>query len=118
MSIEYLNLIIFSFFSMLLTLFLIYLNYLLVLKKGYIEKTSTYECGFQPFKIILEQFEMRYYIVALLFLIFDLELMFLLPWIIALNHISLIGFFIGLLFIFILLIGFIYEWLKEGLEWD
>lgn len=79
MFIEYLNLFIFMVFTMLITLLLVYINYLAVKRKAYIEKISSYECGFQPFKIILEQFELRYYIVALLFLIFDLELMFLLP---------------------------------------
>lgn len=82
------------------------------------EKDSTYECGFQPFGVIIEKFDIRYYVVALLFLIFDLELIFILPWIISLNYLTVYGFIFGIIFLFILIIGLYYEWIKEGLEWD
>ena len=82
------------------------------------EKLSAYECGFAPFDDARGRFDVRFYLVAILFIIFDLEIAFLFPWAVVLDHIGYEGFVAMAIFIFILLIGFIYEWKKGALEWD
>lgn len=82
------------------------------------EKLSSYECGFNPFSDARNKFEVRFYLVAVLFLIFDLEISFLFPWIIAFNSINLLGYITMMLFLLLLTLGFIYEWSKGALEWE
>ncbi len=82
------------------------------------EKQSPYECGFEPFTDSRMKFDVRYYLVAILFIIFDLEIAFLFPWAVSLHRIGLFGFLAMLLFLAILVVGFIYEWKKGALEWE
>ena len=82
------------------------------------EKLSAYECGFEAFSDSRIQFDVRFYLVAILFIIFDLEIAFLFPWAISLGNIGLLGFYSMMIFLFTLTIGFIYEWKKGALEWD
>lgn len=82
------------------------------------EKLSPYECGFEPFEDARMKFDVRYYLVAILFIIFDLEIAFLFPWAIALEEIGMFGFVAMMLFLGILVVGFIYEWKKGALEWE
>ncbi len=82
------------------------------------QKLSSYECGFEPFEDSRGQFDVRYYLVAILFIIFDLEIAFLFPWAVSLSRIGVRGVAAMGLFLFILLIGFAYEWKKGALEWD
>jgi len=82
------------------------------------EKLSPYECGFEAFEDSRMKFDVRYYLVAILFIIFDLEIAFLFPWAVVLHKIGLFGFFAMVLFLGILVIGFIYEWKKGALEWE
>jgi NADH-quinone oxidoreductase subunit A len=82
------------------------------------EKLSPYECGFEAFEDARMKFDVRYYLVAILFILFDLEVAFLFPWAIVLNEIGLFGFFSMMIFLGILVVGFIYEWMKGALEWD
>ena len=82
------------------------------------EKLSPYECGFDPFEDARVRFDVRYYLVAILFIIFDLEIAFLFPWAVSLSRIGVRGLAAMGLFLFILLIGFAYEWKKGALEWD
>ena len=82
------------------------------------EKNSPYECGFEPFEDSRMKFDVRFYLVAILFIIFDLEIAFLFPWAVVLDHIGYEGFLAMAVFLFILLIGFIYEWKKGALECD
>ena len=82
------------------------------------QKLSSYECGFEPFEDSRGQFDVRYYLVAILFIIFDLEIAFLFPWAVSLSRIGVRGLVAMGLFLFILLIGFAYEWKKGALEWD
>ena len=82
------------------------------------EKNSPYECGFEAFEDSRMRFDVRYYLVAILFIIFDLEIAFLFPWAVALKEIGMFGFLAMLLFLGILVIGFIYEWKKGALEWE
>ena len=82
------------------------------------EKLSPYECGFEAFEDARMKFDVRYYLVAILFILFDLEIAFLFPWAIVLQEIGLFGFMAMMVFLGILLIGFIYEWKKGALEWE
>jgi NADH-quinone oxidoreductase subunit A len=82
------------------------------------EKLSPYECGFEAFEDSRMKFDVRYYLVAILFIIFDLEIAFLFPWAVVLNQIGIFGFMAMALFLVILIVGFIYEWKKGALEWE
>jgi NADH-quinone oxidoreductase subunit A len=82
------------------------------------EKLSPYECGFDPFDDARIRFDVRYYLVAILFIIFDLEVAFLFPWAVSLGDIGMFGFWSMLVFLAVLTIGFIYEWKKGALEWE
>ena len=82
------------------------------------EKLSPYECGFEAFEDARMKFDVRYYLVAILFILFDLEIAFLFPWAIVLREIGLFGFLAMAVFLAILVVGFIYEWKKGALEWD
>ena len=82
------------------------------------EKVSAYECGFNAFDDARMKFDVRFYLVAILFIIFDLEIAFLFPWAISLGKIGALGFWSMMIFLFILTIGFIYEWKKGALDWD
>lgn len=82
------------------------------------EKNSPYECGFEAFEDARMKFDVRYYLVAILFIIFDLEIAFFVPWAVVLKEIGMVGFVAGLIFLAILTIGFVYEWKKGSLEWE
>ena len=82
------------------------------------EKLSPYECGFEAFEDARMKFDVRYYLVAILFILFDLEIAFLFPWAVVLRDIGLFGFVAMLIFLAILVVGFIYEWRKGALEWE
>jgi NADH-quinone oxidoreductase subunit A len=81
-------------------------------------KNSPYECGFEAFEDARMKFDVRYYLVAILFILFDLEIAFLFPWAVVLKEIGLAGFLAMMLFLGVLVVGFIYEWVKGALEWD
>ncbi len=87
-------------------------------QKPYAEKISPYECGFEPFDDARRRFDVRFYLVAILFIIFDLEVAFLFPWAVALNRIGLFGFFSMIVFLGVLTVGFVYEWRKGALDWE
>ncbi len=98
---------------------LLILSALIIAKRNpYGEKNSAYECGFEPFENARKQFDIRFYLVAILFLIFDLEVAFLFPWAVGFQHIGNLGFWSMMLFLFILTVGFLYEWKKGALEWE
>ena len=82
------------------------------------EKDSPYECGFEPFEDARMKFDVRYYLVAILFIIFDLEIAFLFPWAVVLDKLGIVGFVAMAVFLGILVVGFIYEWKKGALEWE
>ena len=82
------------------------------------EKLSAYECGFEAFDDARKQFDVRFYLVAILFIIFDLEVAFLFPWATALGDIGMFGFWSMLVFLGVLTVGFVYEWKKGALEWE
>jgi NADH-quinone oxidoreductase subunit A len=93
-------------------------GFLLAPHKPDSEKLSPYECGFEAFEDSRMRFDVRYYLVAILFIIFDLEIAFLFPWAIVLDSIGLFGYVAMMIFLGILVIGFIYEWKKGALEWE
>ncbi|HTM61116.1 MAG TPA: NADH-quinone oxidoreductase subunit A [Burkholderiales bacterium] len=82
------------------------------------EKYSPYECGFEAFEDARMKFDVRYYLVAILFILFDLEIAFLFPWAVVINEIGLAGFLAMMVFLGILTVGFVYEWMKGALEWE
>jgi NADH-quinone oxidoreductase subunit A len=82
------------------------------------EKLSPYECGFEAFEDARMKFDVRYYLIAILFILFDLEIAFLFPWAVALKEIGMFGFVAMLVFLAVLVVGFIYEWVKGALEWE
>ena len=82
------------------------------------EKLSPYECGFEAFEDARMKFDVRYYLVAILFILFDLEIAFLFPWAVVINEIGLAGFLAMMVFLGILTVGFVYEWMKGALEWE
>ena len=115
---EYLSIILFLIIALGLSVGFIVINYLLSPKKPDPEKLSAYECGFEPFSDSRMEFDVRFYLVAILFIIFDLEIAFLFPWAVSLGNIGALGFWSMMIFLFILTIGFVYEWKKGALDWD
>ena len=115
---DYLSIIIFVFVALGLSVGFILLNFIFSPKNPDPEKLSTYECGFEAFDDSRMEFDVRFYLVAILFIIFDLEIAFLFPWAISLGKIGLFGFISMMIFLFILTIGFIYEWKKGALDWE
>ena len=94
------------------------LGFLLGPKRPDAQKNSPYECGFEAFEDARMKFDVRYYLVAILFILFDLEIAFLFPWAVALKEIGLVGFWSMMIFLTILVVGFIYEWKKGALDWE
>ena len=115
---DYLSIIIFLFVALGLSIGFIVLNFLFSPKKPDPEKLSAYECGFEAFGDSRMEFDVRFYLVAILFIIFDLEIAFLFPWAISLGNLGPLGFWSMMVFLLILTIGFIYEWKKGALDWD
>nr|YP_001315092.1 NADH dehydrogenase subunit 3 [Chlorokybus atmophyticus]ABO15133.1 NADH dehydrogenase subunit 3 [Chlorokybus atmophyticus] len=117
--IEYLSILIYLIVSLILSLVILALSFFLGSSyKADPEKISAYECGFDPFDDARNRFDVRFYLVAILFIIFDLEVTFLFPWAVTLNRLNLLGFWTMMVFLIILTIGFIYEWKKGALEWE
>ena len=117
-SVEFFPIIVLLIFSTILSSILIIASFLLAKQNPDPEKLSAYECGFEPFNDSRMEFDVRFYLVAILFIIFDLEIAFLFPWAISLGKIGIFGFVSMMIFLFILTIGFIYEWKKGALDWE
>ncbi|MBN9542665.1 MAG: NADH-quinone oxidoreductase subunit A [Alphaproteobacteria bacterium] len=115
---EYFPLLVFLVIAIGLSIVMVVIPFILATFKPDPEKTSAYECGFDAFGDARGKFDIRFYLVAILFIIFDLEVTFLFPWSISLKHIGLTGFWSMMLFLAVLTIGFVYEWKKGALEWE
>ena len=115
---DYLSIIIFLFIALGLSVGFVVLNFLFSPKNPDPEKLSAYECGFEALGDSRMEFDVRFYLVAILFIIFDLEIAFLFPWAISLGNLGPLGFWSMMVFLLILTIGFIYEWKKGALDWD
>ena len=115
---DYAPLVIFIGISMVIGLALMIAPFLVAYSNPDPEKVSAYECGFNAFDDARMKFDVRFYLVAILFIIFDLEVAFLFPWAVAFGDIGLFGFWSMMTFLAVLTIGFVYEWKKGALEWD
>jgi len=115
---EYLPILIFLGIAAAMSLVLVIASYVVARQNPDSEKLSAYECGFDAFDDARGQFDVRFYLVAILFIIFDLEVAFLFPWAITLGEIGYFGFWSMVLFLGILTVGFVYEWKKGALEWE
>ena len=115
---NYLPLVVFIGVASLIGLALLIAPFLVAFQQPDPEKLSAYECGFNAFDDARMKFDVRFYLVAILFIIFDLEVAFLFPWAVALGDIGLFGFWSMMLFLAVLTVGFIYEWRKGALEWE
>ena len=115
---DYIGLFIFLIVSIIIALLLFIVAYFISPKNIYAEKLSAYECGFEPFNEARETFDIHFYIVAILFIIFDLEVAFLFPWAVSLNEMPILGFWSMVIFLLLLTIGFVYEWKRGALDWS
>ena len=115
---EYLPVLLFILIGVLVGVVPLVLGYFLGPQRPDPEKNSAYECGFPAFDDARMQFDVRYYLVAILFILFDLEIAFLLPWAVALKEVGGAGFVAVLIFLAILVVGFAYEWKKGALDWE
>ena len=115
---DYFSIILFLFIALALSIGFIVINFIASPSNPDPEKLSAYECGFEAFDDSRMEFDVRFYLVAILFIIFDLEIAFLFPWAISLGNIGILGFTSMMIFLFILTIGFIYEWKKGALDWE
>jgi NADH-quinone oxidoreductase subunit A len=115
---EYLPILIFLGIAFALAAIILIASYVVAPQRPDAEKLSPYECGFDAFDDARNKFDVRFYLVAILFIIFDLEVAFLFPWAVSLGDIGMFGFWSMVVFLGILTIGFIYEWKKGALEWE
>jgi NADH-quinone oxidoreductase subunit A len=115
---HYVPILLFIAVALIFGLFLLLLGFLIGPYKPSKEKNSQYECGFPPFSDARMQFDVRYYLVAILFIIFDLEIAFLFPWATVIRQVGVSALIAVMVFLGILTIGFIYEWKKGALEWE
>jgi NADH-quinone oxidoreductase subunit A len=115
---EYLPILIFVGIAVGMTIMILMASFVVARQRPDTEKLSPYDCGFAPFEDTRGRFDVRFYLVAILFIIFDLEVAFLFPWAVSLGNIGLFGFWSMMFFLAILTIGFVYEWKKGALEWE
>lgn len=115
---KYLPILIFLGIAIAIACIAVAASYIVATQRPDVEKNSTYECGFDAFGDSRQKFDVRFYLVAILFIIFDLEVAFLFPWAISLGKIGVFGFWSMMIFLAILTVGFIYEWRKGALEWE
>src|SRR6266851_2696515 len=115
---EYLPILVFLGIALGLSLVIVLASYIVARQRPDSEKLSPYECGFEPFDDARSKFDVRYYLVAILFIIFDLEVAFLFPWAVTLGAIGMFGFWSMIVFLAVLTVGFVYEWKKGALEWE
>ena len=115
---EFLPILIFLLIAIILALIIVTLSYLLSVQNPETEKLSVYECGFEPYEDARNIFDVKFYLVAILFIIFDIETMFLLPWSISLAQLNNLGFWAMVDFILELGVGFVYVWYLGALEWS
>jgi NADH-quinone oxidoreductase subunit A len=118
MLIEYVPILLFILIGLAAGVGFAVVGFLLGKREPYAEKDSPYECGFEAFEDARMKFDVRYYLVAILFIIFDLEIAFLFPWAVVFDDVGVFGFVAMMIFLAVLVVGFIYEWKKGALEWE
>lgn len=117
-KLEYFNLLIFLAFSIFLTSIILFLSYYLAKQNPDSEKLSAYECGFEPYDDTRHSFDVKFCVVAILFVVFDIEIMFLIPWCVSISDLNLLGVWTLIDFLFELLVGFFYIWYSGALDWS
>jgi NADH-quinone oxidoreductase subunit A len=115
---EYLIIFIYLIFAIVLTVLIIGASYFLAIQNPDSEKLSAYECGFEPYEDSRHTFDVKFCVIAILFIIFDIEIMFLIPWCISVSKIDLLGFWSMIDFLIELGVGFFYVWYVKALDWD
>ena len=115
---EYLGILVYFCFAIILAFIIVVLSYFLVTQSPETEKLSTYECGFEAYGDTRNQFNVRFYIIAILFILFDIEIIFLAPWCVSISQLNLLGFWSMVEFLIELGIGFIYAWCVGAIEWS
>jgi NADH:ubiquinone oxidoreductase subunit 3 (subunit A) len=118
MLLNYSKIFIFLLFSLFLSILIFNLSILLIKQKDDLEKLTAYECGFNPYDDARKVFDVKFYLVAILFIIFDLEAVFVFPWVLTLSSNFSLGFWTMIEFLVELVVGFIYIWCSDALEWD
>jgi NADH-quinone oxidoreductase subunit A len=115
---EYASILLYFLIAIFLSIIIVSLSYLLVVQNPESEKLSSYECGFEPYEDARHKFDVKFYLIAILFIVFDIETMYLLPWCVSVSQLNLLGFWSMIDFIIELGIGFVYIWYIGALEWD
>lgn len=115
---EYNIILFYLFFAFLLGCIMFAFSFFLSERTVNVDTQISYECGFSPFQDARAKFEIQFYVIAILFIIFDIEIIFLLPWLSTLKLIGSLGYFTMMVFLILLVIGFLYEWLKDALNWN
>ncbi|MBF0308826.1 MAG: NADH-quinone oxidoreductase subunit A [Magnetococcales bacterium] len=115
---SYFPVLVFLFIALGMAVFMLGASYLVGVKRPYDKKRDQYECGFDPPSRVRMPFDVRYYLLAILFVVFDIEAAFMYPWAVAFKSIGFIGFVEMMLFLLVLLVGYIYAWKKGALEWE
>ncbi len=115
---EYSSVLLFLLIAIVLSIVIVFFSYVLAVQNPESEKLSTYECGFEPYEDARHKFDVRFYLVAILFIVFDIETMYLLPWCISVSQLNLLGFWSMIDFIIELGIGFVYVWYLGALDWS
>ena len=118
MKFEYFSILLYLILAIVLSLVIVLASYLLVYQAPEIEKMSAYECGFEPYEDARNKFDVKFYLIAMLFIVFDIETMFLIPWSMSVSKLNLVGFWSMIDFIIELGVGFIYVWYIGALDWD
>lgn len=114
---EYKRIYIMFLMCVLLAFLILGVSFIVKNRNYNLEKISSYECGFQPFEDTRSRFDVKFYLVAILFIIFDIEIIYLLPWALSFDELGKDGFIAMIIFLYILTVGFIYEWKKGALDW-
>ncbi len=116
--VEYYELFAYAFAILLLSFIFLFLCYLIVLNNPYSEKNSGYECGYNPFSDARNPVHVKFYLISIIFIIFDVEVVFFFPWSICMEELMFFGFYTITVFLLILLVGFLYEWKKGAIDWE
>ena len=111
-------LLLYMIVSLFIAVLMFILPFLIAPEAADAEKISSYECGFEPFEDARVKFDIHFYIIAILFILFDIELLFLFPWVLNIHAFNFIGYLTFFIFIFLITLGFYYEWLKKALDWS
>lgn len=118
LKVEYLGILIYFIIALVLSLVFVTLSYFLSVQNPDLEKLSTYECGFEPYEDARHRFDIKFCVIAILFIVFDIEIMFLFPWCLTLSQLNLLGFWSMIDFMLELGVAFVYVWSMQALEWD